>query len=100
MAVFEVDNIIKASPEAVFDAMADVRNETQWNTQVSRSQLLSSEPIGEGSRFETVNRGQPYVVTITTYERPNRLGFGVTGKGVDITATFEFTAADDGTATP
>lgn len=98
MAVFEVDSTIKASPEASFDAMADARNEPQWNTKVSRSKLLSAEPIGAGSRFETVNRGQAYHATITTYERPNQLAFEVSGKGMDITATFRFRATGDSTA--
>ena len=92
MAIFEVSSFIKASPEAAFDLMADARNEPQWNSQVSRSELLSSEPIAEGSRFETVNRGQTYEATITTFDRPSRLTFEVTGKGMDITATFAFTA--------
>ena len=98
MAHFEMDSVIAASPEAAFDAMADARNEPQWNSQVSRSELLSGEPIGDGSRFETVNRGQSYQATITTYERPNRLAFDVTGKGMDIRATFAFTATGGGTS--
>ena len=98
MAVFEVDSTIKASPEEAFDAMADARNETEWNTAVSRSRLLSDEPIGEGAVFETVNRGQTYQAKIKTYERPSRLVFEVSGKTMDITAAFAFAANDGGTA--
>ena len=97
MAVFQVDSKIKAAAEVAFDAMADARNETEWNSRVSRSQLLSDEPIGEGSQFETVNRGQPYRATITTYERPSRLAFEVTGKNMDITTSFEFAVTPEGT---
>jgi hypothetical protein len=98
MATFTVDSTIGASAEVAFDLMADARNEPQWNSQVSRSELLTGEPIGEGTRFETINRRQPYQATITSYERPNRLTFEVTGKGLDITATFEMTPAEGGTA--
>jgi uncharacterized protein YndB with AHSA1/START domain len=98
MTVFEVDSTIKASPEAAFDAMADARNEPRWNSQVSGCSLATSEPIGHGSRFETVNRGRTYQAEITTFDRPNQLTFEVTGKGMDITATFAFTADGEGTA--
>jgi hypothetical protein len=77
--------------------MADARNEPQWNSQVSTSELLSGEPIGQGSQFETTNRGQKYQATITTYERPTRLVFDVTGKTMDIRAAFDFAAAAGGT---
>jgi hypothetical protein len=98
MAVFEVDSKIKAPLETVFDAMADARNEPQWNSRVTRSELLTDEPIGAGTQFETVNRGQAYRATITTFDRPGRLQFEVVGKGMDITTTFAFTSTNDGTA--
>src|SRR5436305_14421425 len=60
-------------PEQVFDTVADLRNETQWNSRVSSAELRSAEPVGLGSQFEIVNGGTPYQVTITTYERPARL---------------------------
>ncbi len=64
---------INCPPENVFDTLADLRNDTQWNSRVSRAELLSPEPIGLGSRFAIVNGGTPYDVTITTYDRPSRL---------------------------
>src|SRR5438132_13602983 len=70
--------------------MADARNETAWNSQVTRSELKSGEPIGQGSTFATVNRGREYVATISRYEKPGLLVFEVTGKPMDITATFRF----------
>lgn len=64
---------IACPPEDVFDLLADLRNDVQWNGRVSRAELRSSEPIGLGSRFAIVNGGSPYEVTITGYERPSRL---------------------------
>ena len=42
---------IACPPEEVFDMLADLRNDTQWNSRVSRAELRSPEPIGLGSRF-------------------------------------------------
>ena len=88
---------IACPPEKAFDLMADARNETEWNSQVSRSELVGDGPIGLGTRFVTVNRGRPYDATISTYERPGRLGFAVSGTQMDIGASFEFAADGDGT---
>ena len=71
---------INCPPENVFDTLADLRNDTQWNRRVSRAELLSPEPIGLGSRFAIVNGGTPYDVTITTYDRPSRLVLEASGK--------------------
>lgn len=88
---------ITCQPATVFDLMADVRNLTEWNDGASRAELTSAEPIGEGSRFETVNRGQRLTSTITTFERPARLDFSVTNKNLDVDTTFLFTETDTGT---
>jgi hypothetical protein len=77
--------------------MADARNEPAWNSQVSATELVSEPPIGPGSRFTTVNRGQRYEAVITQYERPDRLTFEVTGRPMRITGSMTFT--DDGAAT-
>ena len=66
---------IACPPENVFDMLADLRNDRQWNSRVSRAELRSPEPIEVGSRFAIVNGGTAYDVTITTYDRPSRLVF-------------------------
>jgi len=71
---------IACPPENVFDLLADLRNDPQWNSRVSHAELLSPEPIGPGSRFAIVNGGTPYDVTITGYDRPSRLVFEASGK--------------------
>jgi uncharacterized protein YndB with AHSA1/START domain len=87
---------IACPPERVFDTLADMRNELQWNSQVSKVELASAEPIGRGSRFELVNGGRPYDVTITTFEPPSRLVFEAQGKP-DLTVTYALTPAAGGT---
>ncbi len=77
-------------PEHAFDLLADMRNETEWNSGVSKADLRSEEPIGQGSRFHVVNNKTPYDVTLATYERPSALVFEGTGKpGVTITYRLE-----------
>ena len=58
---------------------------------MSRSGLLSDEPIGQGSRFVTFKRGKPYDSTITTHRPPDQLLYEVTGKQLDITVAFMVT---------
>lgn len=88
---------VASSRSHVFDLMADARNETAWNSQVSSSELVSEEPIGPGTRFVTVNRGQSYDATITTYDRPNEIAFDVVGKSLKIIGRFKFSDSGDGT---
>jgi len=87
---------IACPPEQVFDTLADLRNDTQWNTRVSTAELRSPESIGPGSRFAIVNGGTPYDVTITTYDRPSRLVLEASGKP-DLTIAYTFTPTSDGT---
>jgi uncharacterized protein YndB with AHSA1/START domain len=87
---------IARPPEDVFDMLADLRNDKQWNSRVSRAELRSPEPIGLGSQFAVVNGGTAYDVTITGYERPSRLVFEASGKP-DLTIACTLTPTDEGT---
>lgn len=87
---------IACPPEKVFDLLADLRNETQWNSRVSSAELRSAEPIGVGSRFALVHGGTAYDVTVTTYDRPSSLGFEATGNP-DLTIAYALSPSDEGT---
>ncbi len=87
---------IACPPENVFDMLADLRNDRQWNSRVSRAELRSPEPIEVGSRFAVVNGGTAYDVTITTYDRPSRLVFEASGKP-DLTIVCTLTPTGEGT---
>ena len=93
---FTVESDIARPPTEVFERMADARNEPSWNSQVSRSALVSDLPIGLGTQFVTVNRGKPYDATIATYREPELLVFEVTGNALDITASFTISARGEG----
>jgi uncharacterized protein YndB with AHSA1/START domain len=88
---------ISCPPENVFDIVADLRNDPEWNSQVSSAELRSPEPIGLGSRFAVVNGGTPFDVTITSYDRPSRLVLEASGKP-DLTIACTLTPTDEGTA--
>ncbi len=88
--IVDVEVPIARPRTEVFDLMADARNETVWNSQVASSELVSDEPIGLGSRFVTVNRGQSYDATITTYDPPHEIAFDVVGKTLKIVGRFRF----------
>jgi hypothetical protein len=77
--------------------MADVRRITDWNAGASSAEMKSAGPIGRGSRFLTVSRGQELESTITTFDRPEHLEFSVTGKAMDVAGSFHFTEAGGGT---
>lgn len=87
---------IACPSEHVFDTLADLRNETRWNSRVSTAELRSTEPIGPDSRFGIVNGGTPYDVTITAYDRPSRLVLEASGNP-DLTIVYTSTPTDDGT---
>ena len=87
---------IACAPEHVFDTLADMRNETQWNSGVSVAELSSDEPVGGGSRFHVVNNKTPYEVTVETYDRPSLLVFEATGKP-DVTITYTLAPSAAGT---
>ena len=87
---------IACAAEHVFDTLADMRNETQWNSGVSVAELRSDEPVGRGARFHVVNNNTPYDVTVQTCDRPSQLVFEATGKP-DVTITYKLTPSAAGT---
>lgn len=88
---------VNCPPATAFDLMADVRKLTEWNEGASKAEMTTAGPIGQGSRFIAVNRGQEMESTITTFDRPERLEFSVTGKAMDVSGAFHFTEAGAGT---
>lgn len=98
MAITE-DLQIGCSPATAFDLMADVRNETEWNDGVTRAEMTTEDPVGEGSAFVTDHGGPLGQIesTIVVYDRPRRLEFAATSKRMDLGISLTFTAAGAGT---
>lgn len=75
----EVD--IARPRDQVFDLMADARNELAWNSRVTKSDLVSGEPIGKGTEFATTNRDQKYVAFDSAGGTRMTAQFDLTPKG-------------------
>lgn len=82
---------IDSASTTVFDLLADARNEVRWNEGVSRAELVTDEPVGEGSRFVVEDRRGEHDVAITMFDRPERLGFALTSKQMDVVIDYRFT---------
>lgn len=90
---------IDCPPATAFDLMADVRNETRWNEDVSRSEITTDEPVGHGTQYVTDHGPSLGVVesTITMFDRPTRLDFSVASERMDFANSFTFTGTGSGT---
>ncbi len=88
---------IKCPAAKAFDPMADARNETRWNSGVSKVELKSGEPIGEGTQFAVVDKRGQHEARITAYNRPEGLSFVVHDAGMDVDIDHVLTEADGAT---
>src|SRR6266581_2993407 len=77
-AQVEGEIMIGRPVEEVFDYVADERHEPNFNSRMSRVELLTPEPIGVGSRFGVemtmMRRVFDMTVEFTAFERPRLLG--------------------------
>jgi hypothetical protein len=75
---------IARPPEVVFDYFADLRNEPQYNGQVSAIRMISPGPVGLNTTFEGAHRGLGSVTwRLAEYERPEHVVIdGRVGQGV------------------
>src|SRR3989442_12544631 len=77
-AQVEGEIVIRRPVEEVFDYVADERHEPNFNSRMSRVELLTTEPIGAGSRFGVemtmMRRAFDMTVEFTAFERPRLLG--------------------------
>ena len=91
--ITEVMNLNCPAKKA-FDLMADARNETEWNSGVSEVELLSGEPIGEGTQFSVADKRGNHEVTITAYNRPKKLSFFVRDAKMEVDIDYTLSEAD------
>lgn len=89
---------LTASPEEAFDFVADVSNQSRWNTDVTDLVQLTEGPPRLGSRMTgTFNRLGRIDTEITVFDRPSRLVLSSTGAQADMTLDFRFEPEGDGT---
>ena len=90
---------IARPPEEVFDYLADLDNEPEWNPDASNVTRISPGPVGLGTVWEEdFARVGHYVTTIDAYERPSVLGFDAKNPRTEAHVRFDF-APDGGDAT-
>lgn len=93
--------VIRRPVEAVFDFVADERNEPRYNTRMIAAELLTPEPIGVGARFHArmMSRRRPVdmLIAITVYERPRRLGSRTELTAMQIEGMLTFEPLPEGT---
>jgi uncharacterized protein YndB with AHSA1/START domain len=97
VAAFTDELRIDAPAGTVFDLLADARNELRWNDGVSRVELLTDEPIGQGSRFLVEDRRGEHAVTIAVFDRPERIEWALTGERMDVAIRYAFMETAGGT---
>jgi uncharacterized protein YndB with AHSA1/START domain len=67
---------IARAVEAVFDYVADPRNELEWHPRVRSMEKTSEGPIGPGTTFRGDYKGSGWIdFTLVEYERPTYLRF-------------------------
>jgi Polyketide cyclase / dehydrase and lipid transport len=89
---------VRRAPEEVFDYFADLRNEPQYNGQVSGIRKTSPGPIGPGATFEGSHVRLGRVTwRLSEFERPKHVAIeGGVGQGA-YRWTSDFEAAQGGT---
>ena len=94
MKLIEGEIVINRSPQAVFDFVADERNEPDYNPRMVRAEKLSDGPIGQGTRFgasvRSAGRTTDMIIDRTEYDRPNRLGSITRMASMDIQGVLTF----------
>jgi hypothetical protein len=101
MTRIEGRTVLRRPPGAVFDLLADPRNEPAYNPIVRSAEKVSPGPIGPGTRFvQQVRRfGRSGAVTIDLldHRRPRHLAWSIESTGMTVRGTEDLTAAPEGT---
>lgn len=101
MQIFEDSIWINRSPNEVFDFHIDHANRISWHEHVTRSELITSAPIGIGTRFEidaeTASRTVPMTVEITAFDPPKSYSYRSYAKNAITDSHQTFTAENGGT---
>ena len=101
MAFIEGEIIIARPAEAVFDFVADQRNEPRYNPRMVRADKLTGGPVGKGTVFRSVVQAIGLLTEmrsqLTGYRRPAWLASRTTMVQADIAGTLTFDPVPGGT---
>ena len=94
MVVIENSVLIARPPEVVFDYLADLRHELEWNPQCRSMEKISDGPIGLGTRFLAKWKQSPLIeVECTAYDRPRAWQYT---NGGPLAVVFDVTLTPEG----
>lgn len=97
----EGELVIDRPVEAVFDFVADERNEPRYNPHMRSAQKVSEGPIRAGTRFRSqvasMGRTIGMATVLTAYERPRRLDSATRVSFMDTSGSLTFEPAGTGT---
>jgi len=87
---------IERPVEKVFDYVADLENEPEWNPDASNVVRVSDGPVGLGTEWEEdFARVGHYLTTIARYERPSVVEFDARNPRTDAYVAFRFAPAGE-----
>ena len=87
MSDFRISTTIDAPAERVWAVLADVARWPEWTASVSRVELLTSAPLGTGSRVRIDQpKLRPAVWTVTLWQPGQRFVWESTNPGVKVVA--------------
>ncbi len=97
-----VSIVIPASPEVVWDDIADISSHSEWMADAESIEFLSTGRSGAGTRIEVVTRVGPLttrdIMEFTTWDPPHTMG--IRHDGI-VSGSGAFTlVADDSTGVP
>jgi carbon monoxide dehydrogenase subunit G len=82
---------VDATPEEVYDLLADVDNERSWNPDVKSVRRIDEGPVGAGAEWDGDYKGMGTMrVRLVECERPHRLVFSTTGPRMRMRFAFHF----------
>jgi hypothetical protein len=88
--------VVDCKPEVVFDYVADLKNEPQWNPDASNIVKKTDGDIRQGTVFEEdYRRVGHYVTTVDRYDKPRDLGFDARNPKTDALVRFHFEPRGD-----
>jgi uncharacterized protein YndB with AHSA1/START domain len=92
---------IAATPEQVWEVLADLDRLHEYDPVVTRSTLVGGQQAGVGAQRRCEARqGRYFVETVTEWEHPNRLQFTIVDCNLptrDLTHTYALDATPNGT---
>ena len=98
--IVEIATTIARPPAAVFAFVSDMRNESQWHTDVLQAWLVDREAVAAGAAFGVKIKPSMGVsegtATVSEYAPPNRVVFDVRMNGMTSTITHTVSAEGAG----